>query len=58
MVERLEKGLQTMPNDSEGYELGKYLLRRLQFELPQVKGAELDALEIPKDVAKPVFLKK
>jgi serine/threonine protein kinase len=57
MVERLEKCLETMPNDSEGYELGKYLLRRLQFELPQVKGAEFDALEISKDVEKPVLSK-
>jgi serine/threonine protein kinase len=58
MVERLEKCLETMPNDSEGYELGKYLLRRLQFELPQVRGGELNAFEIPNDVAKPVLLKQ
>ena len=58
MVERLEKRLETMPNDSEEYELAQHLLRRLQFELPQMKGAELDALDIPKDVAKPKILRK
>ena len=58
LVERLEKRLEMMPDDSEEYELAKHLLRRLQFELPQVKGAELGALEIPKDVVKPVFLNK
>jgi hypothetical protein len=58
MAERLEKRLEMMPNDSEEYKLAKYLMRRLQFELPQVKGAELDALEIPKDVAKPESLKQ
>ena len=58
MVERLEKRLETVPNDSEEYQLAKYLMRRLQFELPQVRGGELDALEIPDDVAKPVFLKR
>ena len=57
MVERLKKRLETMPNDCEEYELATHLLRRLQFELPQVKGAELDALEIPKDGIKPVFEK-
>ena len=58
MVERLQTGLQSMPNDSKEHKLGKYLLRRLQFELPQVKGGELDALEIPDDVVKPEFLKR
>jgi serine/threonine protein kinase len=57
LVERLEKRLKTMPNDFEECELAKHLLRRLQFELPQVKGAELDALEIPEDGIKPVFEK-
>jgi serine/threonine protein kinase len=47
-----------MPDDSEEYELATHLLRRLQFELPEVKGAELDALEIPKDIVKPVFFEK
>ena len=58
MVERLEKRLETIANDSKDYELAKHLLRRFQFEFPQVKGAELDALEIPKNVVKPVFLKQ
>ena len=58
LVEKLEKRLEMMSDDSEEYKLATHLLRRLQFELPQVKGAELDALEIPKNVSKPVFLKK
>jgi serine/threonine protein kinase len=58
MVERLKICLETMPKDFEGYELAKYLLKRLQFELPQVRGGELNAFKIPNDVAKPVLLKQ
>jgi len=56
--ENLEERLKTMPNDSEDYELAKYLLRRLQYDLQRVKGAELDALEVSDDFMIPKFLKE
>ena len=58
LVKRLVKRLETPPNNSEDYELAKHLLKRLQFDLRQMKGAELGALEIPEEVAKPVSLNK
>jgi serine/threonine protein kinase len=56
--EDMEKRLQIMPNDWEDYRLAKYLLRRMQYDLPRVEGAELDALEVSKDFMKPELIKK
>ena len=58
LVERLEKCLEMTPIGSTEYELEKYLLRRLRFKLAQVKGAELDALEIPMNIMEPVFVQE
>ncbi len=43
--------LQTTPN----HKLAKYLLKRVQYDLQQAKGAELDVTEISQDFIKPEF---
>jgi hypothetical protein len=55
---KLLQCLETMPNDLEEYRLAKYLLRRMQYDLQQVKGAELNASEVSKDFIKPELNKK
>ena len=45
-------------NNAHDDKLAKYLLKRVQYDLQQVKGAELDASEISEDFMKPEFLKE
>ena len=45
--------LENVLEDSKEHKLAKHLWKRLKCDLQQVKGAELDALEIPKDFPKP-----
>ena len=54
----LQKKLESVLEDSKEYKLAKYLLKRLKCDLQQVKGGELDALEIPKDFPKPTLVKR
>jgi hypothetical protein len=49
----LQKKLESVLEDSKEHILAKHLLKRLKCDLQQVRGGELDALEIPKDFPKP-----
>jgi hypothetical protein len=51
----LRNKLESTLDDSKEYGLAKYLLKRLICDLQQVKGGELDALEIPQDFPKPTL---
>jgi serine/threonine protein kinase len=53
----LQKKLENVLEDSKEHILAKHLLKRLKCDLQQVRGGELDALEIPKDFPKPELVK-
>ena len=54
----LQKKLEGVLEDSKEHILAKHLLKRLKCDLQQVRGGELDALEIPKDFPKPTLVKQ
>jgi hypothetical protein len=53
--QELQKKLESVLEDSKEHILAKHLLKRLKCDLQQVRGGELDALEIPKDFPKPTL---